>query len=152
LLKVVRVDARIWNYQEDEDEDSVKYDFDVLVAASCQSADAVLSRVPPLDSSSRRDFDRCAVPNEQIVAFAREVRHRLNLYASIETVLAGTCSTRSRTDSPLALLDQDRYTKGAFKSRLTALLGEPSNQLVASLRCASNALSRYGSKNDRLFG
>jgi hypothetical protein len=169
MLSVLKVNPAVWNCfvdtgsdNDDADADAghdLAYDFDVLCHALGRSQDdAVLARLPRLDSASRRSVTARRLPTNRLVHFARELRSRLVLSASIQVVMGGiSCRT-----SPLSLLNQDAYTQRAFRCRLTELLGAPppsteggggggggdgdtdGDGSLAILRSASNALSRYG--------
>jgi hypothetical protein len=144
MVRAIRLNWGIWSCLDDD----VRYDFDVLCVALLRS-DATLKGIPRLDAESRRDAERCGIPTRRIRTFAGELRRRLGLYASLETLIAGICAASTRTTGfdalPLSLLNQGSDTLGAFKVRLTAWLGAPTDKdEVAEYRHVSNVLSMYG--------
>jgi hypothetical protein len=149
MARAVRLNSGVWSCLDD---DNLRYAFDVLCGMLLGS-EALLNELPRLDAESRRDVERCRLPTRRIVEFARELRRRLVLYASLETLRAGICDGPSGTTStasvdaahPLHLLNQGSDTLDAFQRRLTACLGAPTDpDEVSEYRRVSNVLSRYG--------
>jgi hypothetical protein len=143
MVKAIRLNWAVWSCLDDD----LRYDFDVLCGALLRS-DTILKGLPRLDAESRRDAERCGIPTRRIRSFAGELRRRLGLFASLETLMAGICASTLTTGFdalPLSLLHQGTDTLDAFKVRLTAWLGAPTDKdEVSEYRHVSNVLSRYG--------